>query len=273
MNRSLLRTFPVTITVSALALVAWACPTLTLWLQLDFKAVADGQWWRIWTGHLTHYDGNHLFWDLIMFVVLAGACEHRHRRRFALALTVMVAVISASIGYFCDQVSVYRGLSGIDTGLFVWFVADQCHDCWRSRDRVSALLWLSLSMGLIGKLLYEVTTGQILFVDASGFTPLVESHLAGAAIGLVCYSSLFFFTRPRLVITDVPRPVRKAGLMIASGISVVEKKPMSGFWFSSIFCCSDSPSRNMIIGGTPLLDRARQAGSPSIRSSIVDKNG
>ena len=187
MNASLLRTYPVTIAVAVIALLAWACPTLTLWLQLDFNAVADGQWWRIWTGHLTHYDGNHLFWDLIMFAVLAGACEHRHPRPFALAIAVMIAVISAAIGYLCEQVSVYRGLSGIDTGLFVWFVADQCRDCWRSRDRVSAMLWLSLSMGLIGKLLYEVTTGQILFVDASGFTPLVESHLAGAAIGLICF--------------------------------------------------------------------------------------
>ncbi len=164
MNSSLLRTYPVTITVSVIALLAWASPTLSLWLQLDFNAVADGQWWRIWTGHLTHYDGNHLFWDLIMFAVLGGACEHRHPRPFASAIAVMIAVISASIASFCDQVSVYRGLSGIDTGLFVWFVADQCHDCWRSRDRVSAMIWLSLSMGLIGKLLYEITTGQILLL-------------------------------------------------------------------------------------------------------------
>ncbi len=185
MNTSL-RKYPVTIAVSVIALLAWASPSLSQWLQLDFNAVADGQWWRIWTGHLTHYDGSHLFWDLTMFAVLGGACEHRHPRPFAPAIAVMIAVISASIGVLCEQVSVYRGLSGIDTGLFVWFVADQCRDCWRSRDKVSAMLWLSLSMGLIGKLLYEITTGQILFVDASGFTPLVESHLAGAAIGLIC---------------------------------------------------------------------------------------
>lgn len=185
MNISL-RNYPVTITVSVIALLAWAIPTLTQFLQLDFNSVADGQWWRIWTGHLTHYDGNHLFWDLLMFVMLAGACEHRHPRYFAPAIAVMIAVISASIAGLCDQVSIYRGLSGIDTGLFVWFVADQCRDCWRVRDRVSATLWLSLTMGLIGKLLYEITTGEILFVEATGFTPLVESHLAGATIGLIC---------------------------------------------------------------------------------------
>lgn len=186
MHTSLLRNYPVTTTVSLIALLSWASPSLSHWLQLDFNAVSDGQWWRIWTGHLTHYDGNHLFWNLIMFAVLGGACERRHPRPFALAVAVMIAIISASIAILCKQVTVYRGLSGIDTGLFVWFVVDQCRDSLRSRDRVSAILWLSLLMGLIGKLVYEITTGQILFVDASGFTPLVESHLAGAAIGLLC---------------------------------------------------------------------------------------
>jgi len=35
----------------------------------------------------------------------------------------------------------------------------------------------------LGKLLFEFVTGEILFVDADGFKPLVESHLMGAAIG------------------------------------------------------------------------------------------
>lgn len=182
---SLLRRIPITIGVVAIALIAWAFPEIGQSMQLDFGAVADGQWRRIWTGHLTHYDGNHLFWDLMMFAILAAACEYRHRRVFAVAVPIMFAMISASIAFFCRDITIYRGLSGIDTGLFVWFVADQARGSWRNGDRSSTVMWLSLGLGLVGKLLYEITTGEILFVDASGFTPLVESHLAGATAGLI----------------------------------------------------------------------------------------
>ena len=44
------------------------------------------------------------------------------------------------------------------------------------------------SLALLGKLTFEVTTGYTLFVDTSGFAPLVESHLAGAGFGIGCYA-------------------------------------------------------------------------------------
>ena len=182
-----LRTYRVTILVSALAAVACVSPRLSQWLELDFLLVAQGQWWRIWTGHLTHYGANHLLWDLLMFAALGGACERQHPRRFALALLVMMAGVAGLIGLQCDDVLVYRGLSGIDTGLFVWLVADQCRRCWHDRDQLAALVWMSAAVGLILKLVYEAATGQTLFVDASTFTPLVEAHLAGAAFGLLCW--------------------------------------------------------------------------------------
>jgi rhomboid family GlyGly-CTERM serine protease len=186
MTASLWRNYRVTIIVSTVALLAYASSTLSLWLELDFSAVASGQWWRIWTGHLTHYDGQHLFWDLLMFAVLGAACERQHHRRFALGLALMMAGVSAAIALWCEEITIYRGLSGVDTGLFVWFVADQCRACWLERDRATALLWLVPGAALVAKLLYEATTGQMLFVEANTFTPLVESHLAGVATGFLC---------------------------------------------------------------------------------------
>ena len=182
----LFRTYRVTILVSVVAITACVSPWLSQWLELDYLLVAEGQWWRIWTGHTTHYGVNHLFWDLLMFAVLGAACERNHRRQFAIALLVMMAGVAAIIGLRCGDVLVYRGLSGIDTGLFVWLVVDQCRQCWLDRDRLIAMVWLSAVVGLIGKLVYEAATGQALFVDASNFTPLVEAHLAGAFVGLLC---------------------------------------------------------------------------------------
>jgi rhomboid family GlyGly-CTERM serine protease len=186
MLQRLFQSYRVTILVSLVAIAAWAIPSLSQWLELDYLLLAEGQWWRIWTGHLTHYGTNHLFWDLLMFAVLGAACERQHPHRFAIGLIVMMAGVAGLIGLRCDEVLTYRGLSGIDTGLFVWLVVAQCRRCWIARDRLIALVWLSAIIGLIGKLIYEAATGQALFVDASNFTPLVEAHLAGAFLGLLC---------------------------------------------------------------------------------------
>ncbi|MCO8125027.1 rhombosortase [Stieleria sp. TO1_6] len=175
----------VTAIVTAMALVAVGSPTVTAWLQLDIAAVADGQWWRLITGHVTHFGTEHLFWDLLMFIGLGLACERQHPRHFALGLLSMSLGVSAAVMIWCPDVSQYRGLSGIDTGLFVWFVVDQVRQSLAGRDRAMALVWTAAGSLLVGKLIYEWFSGQILFVDASAFKPLVQSHLAGAAMGIV----------------------------------------------------------------------------------------
>ena len=180
---SLLRKYPFTTLVSITALLAYALPPLAAGLQLDLALACEGQWWRFWTGHITHYDGNHLFWDLVMFVVLGAACENRHPRRFATALALMMAGVSAAITVFPDEIVAYRGLSGVDTGLFVWFAADQIRQSIAVRDRLVAAIWIVPCVGLIAKLIWESMSGQMLFVDSASFRPLVESHLAGAVIG------------------------------------------------------------------------------------------
>ncbi len=187
MNCNLLRRYPVTITVSILALLIHHVPALHEFLQLDYNAVAGGQWWRIWTGHLTHFGGEHLFWDLLMFIGLAGACEQTVPRKLAPALVLMAGGISIAVQLFCPEVTVYRGLSGIDTGLFVWFAGIRLQKSLDDRDAIGGLLWAVPFVGLVGKLLYEALTRQTLFVDSAGFVPLVESHLAGVVIGaLLC---------------------------------------------------------------------------------------
>lgn len=184
------RQYRVTTILSLLAILAHVSPTLTVAMQLDFAAVSNGQWWRIWTGHLTHYGGQHLFWDLLVFAVLGGACERQFPRKFLPALFLTAAGISAAIGLLCDDITVYRGLSGIDTGLFVWFVSDQFRQSFAGRDEVLIALWILMVILLVGKLCFEAQTGGLLFVDAKLFTPLVESHIVGAGIGVTCFGTM-----------------------------------------------------------------------------------
>ncbi|MGB7326570.1 MAG: rhombosortase [Rubripirellula sp.] len=201
---------PTTIVVAIAAIATFASPSLATLCQVDFDLIGDGQWWRIVTGHFTHFDGSHLFWDLLMFAVLGAACERRHRRFFPFAMAVMAAGITASIAVWCDGIDVYRGLSGIDTGLFVWFVIDQCRSSWAANDKTTAALWLAPAIGLVGKSIFEAQTGQTLFVDSSTFTPLVQSHLAGAAIGAVCAlsTSMLGFERQTACLSIRPQSLR-----------------------------------------------------------------
>lgn len=182
--KNFIRNAPLTILLSLIAVIVSFVPSLTSLLQLDFSAVGEGQWWRIWTGHLTHYDGDHLFWDLLMFATLGIACEWKRGWKFLLAIVLMMPLISFTIA-ICCSVPIYRGLSGVDTGLFVWFVIDQARQNLQRKDPATAVIWLLPLTGLLGKLVFEAATGQTLFVDSTNFRPLVESHLAGALGGLL----------------------------------------------------------------------------------------
>lgn len=186
MFRTTIRTFPVTIVITLVTLIAAISPPITSALQLDVGLVAGGQWWRVITGHVTHWGMSHLFWDLSMFVVLSAVCESRHRRWYTLATIASLSLISAAVGAMCPTITIYRGLSGIDTGLFVWFVVDQIRISVCRGDKAIAAASAAAVVALMVKLTYEATTGGILFVDSRTFEPLVESHLAGAVCGLFC---------------------------------------------------------------------------------------
>lgn len=172
-----------TMVTAVVTTVIFAFPALTASLQLDFDSVMSGQWWRLLSGHLTHYDGQHLFWDLLMFVVLGAICERQNKKLFGVFLVIMAIVVSLTVMFSSNGISEYRGLSGIDTGLFAWLTITQLRTCLNGRDRYFAAFWATSGLLLIGKLGFEMLTGDILFVQADGFKPIVESHLAGAAVG------------------------------------------------------------------------------------------
>ncbi|MEM8666130.1 MAG: rhombosortase [Planctomycetota bacterium] len=199
---SVLRNYPSTLVVTTLALLVWAVPSLGSLLETNFALIGEGQWWRIWTGHLVHFDGGHLFWDLMMFVALGSVCERQHPRLFPIAWFVLATGVTLGLAMFCDGIGSYRGLSGIDTGLFVWLASERVFRSCIDRERVTAFAWLLALIGLTGKLVFETVTGQTLFVDSSGFTPLVEAHLAGVMFGFICSLIVFASARDEEISLD-----------------------------------------------------------------------
>ena len=108
--------FPwVTAVVGAVVLLAFVLPGVSEVLQYDRSALAGGEWWRSLTGHVTHWNGDHLFWDLSVFVILGALCERTCRRSFGAAVASSALLIPLAVWVFLPGMELYRGLSGIDS--------------------------------------------------------------------------------------------------------------------------------------------------------------
>ena len=139
--------------------------------QYDRAAILHGEVWRLVTGHFSHWSSSHLAWDLLAFVILGTICERR-RGVFVAVVIATAWIVSLFLLVACPEVTMYRGLSAIDSALWIWavFIIGE--------RRVSlALALLSL---FIGKVMIE-STGMALFVDGVTILPVI--HLLGGAIG------------------------------------------------------------------------------------------
>jgi rhomboid family GlyGly-CTERM serine protease len=140
--------------------------------QYDRAALLRGEVWRLVTGHFVHWSLSHLVWDVLAFLILGAICE---RRRWLFASVVVGTALIVSIFLFvcCPEVAMYRGLSAIDSALWMWavFIIGE--------RRVS--LALALLTLFVAKVMIESFGGASLFVD--GITVLPVVHLLGALIG------------------------------------------------------------------------------------------
>jgi rhomboid family GlyGly-CTERM serine protease len=162
-------------------------PAAAQWLQYDRQVLLAGQWWRFLTGHLVHWNTEHLVWDLLMFVVLGYLIERQSRCRLLGLLLGSATAISSYVWCVRPDVVTYRGLSGIDTALFVYLAAMLVVDAVQNRQLGRGLAAGMLLASLASKLFFESATGGTLFVNsnAAGFGVLIEAHLLGALVGVL----------------------------------------------------------------------------------------
>lgn len=140
-------------------------------LQYDRAAILHGEVWRLITGHFVHWSIGHLAWDLAAFLILGAICMRR-RWLFVTVILATAIVVSMFLLMACPEVAQYRGLSAIDSALWLWavFIVGE-------RRVGLALTLLSL---FAAKLMIE-SAGVALFVGGITLLPVV--HLIGAAVG------------------------------------------------------------------------------------------
>lgn len=219
-----------------LALLALACHLIPS-LQEGFSLRRDGwtlsQGWQVFTCHLSHWSADHFWWDWIVFLGLGWLCERQSRRTFW--LTLGSASITVGLGFllFQPNLASYRGLSGIDSGLFtLWLtmayrigspslerrVLDTAFAARKKRRyrigvryprrQVNTNRWIYalLGFGFVAKLAFETFSGTTLFVAAqqAGFTPVPLAHLLGALSGATVGVLAFFQNQPKTPAGSAP---------------------------------------------------------------------
>lgn len=173
--------------LAAAAVVVYALPSASSHLQYDRLAIAQGELWRALSGHWTHVSANHLVWNILAFVVLGTLCERSSRSRFCIGIAASAVLISVVLWIASPHLATYRGLSGIDSALFALLATtllkEEIHARrWKWVTAVSTLL-----LAFITKVVYEVASGETLFVDsvAAQILPVPLAHGVGAAVGMV----------------------------------------------------------------------------------------
>ena len=174
-----------TLLLSLLALLLFLVPGAGPLFQWE-RALMLSEPWRWFLGHLTHWNPNHLVWDLIMFAAVGAFCEWRDRRSFVMCLAAAMISISAGVGIFLPQISYYRGLSGLDSALFVLMAL---HLASLAKPGIRRLACLAL-VGFVAKLVFETVMGHNVFVQNQAvFVPVPIAHLIGAFCGLFAFAA------------------------------------------------------------------------------------
>jgi rhomboid family GlyGly-CTERM serine protease len=172
--------FPfITLTIAAAAVAIHFIPGAATALQFDRHA-AITQFWRLFTGHLTHFGSNHLVWDLGVWLVLGLVCERISGARLAAVTASSALAISAAVWAWQPQFQFYRGLSGIDCALFGLVAGSLL----KSRRRGAMLMGGLALIAACAKCLFELSTASTLFASGDGYAPVPLAHLVGLAVGI-----------------------------------------------------------------------------------------
>lgn len=167
-------------------LFALAAITLVLYalgpqegLIYDRTAIAQGELWRLVTGHWIHSDSQHLMLNVTAFVLL-GTAWRPSARELLTGLMAGIGAVSAALFWLMPALSYYCGLSGVlNTALVLALVR-----LWQDTRHP---LIVAVAIGAMCKIVVELALQQSLFSQTL-WPPVPEAHLAGFLAGVVLVS-------------------------------------------------------------------------------------
>ena len=155
----------------------------------DREAIAQGEWWRLITGHWVHSDLAHASWDIAALFLLGILFEARLQWRLPLALLVATVGVDAWLWWGNPVLQYYCGLSGILNSLLIVGLLQLWHDLRHP-------LIMLTGTGAVVKIIVEIYAGQALLTQT--VWPSVPAvHAVGFLCGLVLAGGIWVFGNNR----------------------------------------------------------------------------
>ena len=176
-----------------LALVAmqWLAGVLPGALPYERTAIlSGGQYHRLLTAHLVHYDRAHLAWNLAGLALVAWLFAREFPLRDWIVI-LFASTVAVDVGFLVlePQLQWYIGFSGVLHGLMA---AGLCAWLWRTPDVLTGLVAALFA----SKLGWEHFMGALPFTAATLGVPVIhEAHTYGAVGGAA--AALWLLARGR----------------------------------------------------------------------------
>lgn len=155
-------------------------------LVYDRASISALELWRMFSGHVVHFNPDHLFWNILAFLIIGSIIETRSRVH--LYGSMLFSFFGVSLWLFTGESSIaqYCGLSGALNGIFVYALYREWHE-----ERNPVLV--AVFFGAIVKIGFELITHDTIFSQV-GKTSVPASHAAGLITGIfyVLLSRLWF---------------------------------------------------------------------------------
>jgi len=146
-------------------------------LYFNASKIAQGETWRIVTGHLMHSDTEHLFWNGLGLTVLGTMIERRSPALWRAALFSGIASVSILLLTPVSHLENYCGMSGMLNALLLVAI-------WMEWRMTRSWLVAAVACGSFMKVVIEIAAGVSLLTHISWPT-YAWAHAAGLAGGLV----------------------------------------------------------------------------------------
>ena len=206
LRNSSLKQLPwLTLLTGAAALLIFAAPP-ELASSLQFDRANLTSVWRLLTAHLTHWNLEHLTWDVLMLLIVGTLVERHSRKGWIVTMLFTSIIVSTSVLLFKIDLQLYRGLSGLDMALAGTYIVSQIHASKSKSHLGSKNLYSFALLILLAKPLIEVIRDQPLFISdlGQGIENVPLAHLIGAFTGILVAMA----TRPQQNVHKKCKPSR-----------------------------------------------------------------